>query len=81
MEHRLGGDAGEHPRSPDATLTARAARGEEIVIARSGKPLAKMVAFEHSMAPRMPGSAKGRLVITPTFDVPLPKQLQAEFER
>jgi prevent-host-death family protein len=62
-------------------LVRRAASGEEIVIARSGKPLARMVAFGRSMAPRKPGSAKGRLVITPTFDAPLPKRLLAEFGR
>lgn len=58
-------------------LVRRAASGEEIVIARSGKPLAKLVAFGRSMAPRKPGSAKGRLVIAPTFDAPLPKRLPA----
>jgi len=62
-------------------LVRRAASGEEIIIARSGKPQAKMVAFGRSMAPRKPGSAKGQLVITPTFDAPLPKWLLAEFGR
>ena len=62
-------------------LVRCAASGEEIVIARSGKPLAKMVALVRSMAPRKPGTAKGRLVIAPTFDAPLPKRLLAEFER
>jgi prevent-host-death family protein len=62
-------------------LVRRAASGEEIVIARSGKPQAKMVAFARSMAPRKPGSAKGQMVIHLTFDAPLPKRLLAEFER
>jgi prevent-host-death family protein len=61
-------------------LVRRAASGEEIVIARSGKPLAKMVAFGRLPVPRKPGSAKGRLVIDPTFDAPLPKGILAEFE-
>jgi prevent-host-death family protein len=62
-------------------LVRRAASGEEIVIARSGKPLAKMVTFGRSTAPRKPGSAKGRLVISPSFDAPLSKRLLTEFER
>jgi antitoxin (DNA-binding transcriptional repressor) of toxin-antitoxin stability system len=62
-------------------LVRRVAGGEEIIIARSGKPLVKMVAFGRSLAPRTPGSARGRLVISASFDALLPKRLLTEFER
>jgi prevent-host-death family protein len=50
-------------------LLERAARGEEIVIAKRGKPVVRLVAIEDH-APRRPGLAKGRL--TEAFFEPLP---------
>ncbi len=50
-------------------LLERAARGEEIVIAKRGKPFVRLVAIEDH-APRRPGLAKGRL--TEAFFEPLP---------
>lgn len=49
-------------------LVEKAARGEEIVIARDHKPVAKLVAVERSRVPRTPGSAKGTVWIAPDFD-------------
>lgn len=46
--------------------------GEEIVIARDGRPVAKLVPTGATLGPRMPGSAKGRLKIRRDFDAPLP---------
>jgi prevent-host-death family protein len=46
--------------------------GEEVVIAKAGKPVARIVPFvvdDHS--PRVPGIDKGKLVIKPDFDAPL----------
>jgi mRNA interferase MazF len=37
--------------------------GEEIIIARSGKPVAKLVPFQKPRLDRMPGSAKGKIII------------------
>jgi len=42
--------------------------GEEIVIARAGKPVAKLVAHEPERKPREPGWAKGRIEILEGFD-------------
>jgi prevent-host-death family protein len=53
-------------------LAERAARGEEIVIARNGTPLARLVA----MPERRPiglGWAKGEIEIREDFDDPLPE--------
>ncbi|MSO85430.1 MAG: type II toxin-antitoxin system Phd/YefM family antitoxin [Rhodospirillales bacterium] len=40
-------------------LIARVAKGEEIVLARAGKPVAKIVAFDAASKRRVPGSARG----------------------
>jgi prevent-host-death family protein len=56
-------------------LVGAAAAGEEIIIARSGVPMARLVPLEKP-APRRPGIAKGRL--TDAFFEPLPEdELQA----
>lgn len=51
-------------------LLDRVAAGEEIIIARNGKPVAKLVPV--SREPRRPGRLKGRIRIGPNFDAPLP---------
>ena len=50
-------------------LLERAARGEEIILAKRGKPIARLVPVE-DRDPRRPGLAKGRL--TDAFFEPLP---------
>ena len=60
-------------------LLARAAAGEEIVIAKAGEPMAKLVAYEPSRAPRVPGRLKGQIRIADDFDV-TPEWLVDEFE-
>jgi prevent-host-death family protein len=55
-------------------LLARVLRGEEVVIARAGKPVARLLPFTHeSPAPRKPGMDKGKVIIKPDFDSPLPE--------
>ena len=49
-------------------LVDRAAAGEEIVIARAGKPVAKLVAFAPVRPDRTLGALRGRIVIAPDFD-------------
>lgn len=58
-------------------LVDRVAEGEEILIARSGRPVAKLVRVE--MEPRKPGRLKGRIHMTPDFDDPLPEDIAAAF--
>ena len=48
-------------------LVEKAASGEEIVIARDHKPVAKLVPIRPH-APRVPGSARGQVWIAPDFD-------------
>ncbi len=61
-------------------LVDRAAGGEEIVIAKSGKPLAKLVPMPKVAKPRRPGGWEGQVVIAEDFDAPLPEELLAAFE-
>ena len=64
-----------------SSLLRRVAAGEEIVIAKAGKPIAKIVPFEAPPADRVPGTAKGRLRLSDDFDAPLPDEVLEDFER
>jgi prevent-host-death family protein len=61
-------------------LLARVERGEEIVIARAGKPVAKLVAFDPVAGAPMLGADKGSFVVPEDFNAPLPEDLLAAFE-
>ncbi len=61
-----------------SALVDRAAAGAEIIIAKNGRPLAKLVAFRDH-ARRQPGRGKGKIQIAPNFDAPLPPDLLASF--
>jgi prevent-host-death family protein len=61
-------------------LIDRAAGGEEIILAKSGKPLAKLVPYRPVRPPRQPGGWEGRVRIAEDFDAPLPSEVQAAFE-
>jgi prevent-host-death family protein len=62
-------------------LINRVLKGEEVIISRSGKPVAKLVQYENSPGKRVPGTAKGLFEMTPDFDAPLPDDLLEEFEK
>jgi prevent-host-death family protein len=49
-------------------LVARAAAGEEIVIAKAGHPLARLVAYQERQSPRVPGRLKGKIRLADDFD-------------
>lgn len=60
-------------------LLERVAMGEEVIIARAGKPVAKLVAVA-SEHPRFKlGSAKGEFVVPDDFNDPLPKDIEDLF--
>lgn len=61
-------------------LLARVVAGEEIVIAKAGTPIAKIVPFEQHTATRKPGSAKGKIWVSPDFNAPLPDDVLDAFE-
>ncbi len=62
-------------------LVERAAKGEEIVIARAGRPVARLVPLASAARPRRPGLLKGRIRIGKDFDAPLPEDFLRLFER
>lgn len=68
-------------KSRFATLLEQVRRGEEIIIADSGKPVARLVPVEPSVVARAPGSARGRITISANFDAALPDGLATSFER
>jgi len=60
-------------------LVERAGHGEEIVIAKAGKPIAKLVPLDASRKVKF-GVLKGKLRYPDDFDAPLPDELLALFE-
>ena len=55
-------------------------QGEEIVIAKAGKPAAKLVPIQAKTPVRRPGALKGKMRIAADFDAPLPDDVLASFE-
>jgi prevent-host-death family protein len=64
-----------------SALVEAAARGEEIVIAKAGKPMAKLVPLEQpALKPRVPGQNVLQIsYIAPDFDDPLPEDVLRDF--
>jgi prevent-host-death family protein len=54
-------------------LVARAEAGEEIVVRRGAKPVAKLVGLDEPTEPRAPGALEGRVQIAEDFDVTPPE--------
>ena len=63
-----------------SALVDRAASGQEVVIARGGKPAAKLVRLEEPKRKVVFGVLKGRVKVAADFDAPLPADLVAAFE-
>lgn len=61
-------------------LVDRAANGEEIILFKAGKPMAKLVPFRRTAEPRQPGGWEGRVRISEDFDAPLPGEVPDAFE-
>jgi prevent-host-death family protein len=60
-------------------LVDEVAAGEEIVIARAGKPVARLLPFGPRREPRQPDLLKGKIWIADEFDEPLPEEIMAAF--
>jgi prevent-host-death family protein len=61
-------------------LVERAARGEEIIIAKAGRPLARLVPLAQRTAPRPLGLFADEVRLHDDFDAPLPEDLLQAFE-
>lgn len=60
-------------------LLERVALGEEVIIAKAGKPVAKLVPIDGAPKTRILGSAKGEFVVPDDFNDPLPKEIEDLF--
>jgi prevent-host-death family protein len=56
-------------------LLARVEAGEEVLISRAGKPVARLVAAAPARPKRVPGTWKGKVRIAEDFDAPLPPEV------
>ena len=61
-------------------LLARVEAGEEVVIARNGTPIARLVRYGNSRGVRRFGAMKGRVVVDDMFFEPLPEAELAAWE-
>ena len=61
-------------------LLEAVAKGEEVVIAKGGTPVAKLVPFQAPMPRRQLGTLAGTFVVPDDFDDPLPDDLLDAFE-
>jgi prevent-host-death family protein len=61
----------QEAKSNLSNLIDQAIAGEEVVISKLGKPVAKIVPLEKPTRNRKPGSAKGKLIISDDFDAPV----------
>jgi len=53
--------------------------GEEIVIAKNGEPIVRLLPYERSASKRVLGKLKGKIKVAEDFDAPLPKALLDSF--
>ena len=60
-------------------LLERVAMGEEVIIAKAGKPVAKLVAIKPAVRKIKLGSAKGEFTVPDDFNDPLPKEIEDLF--
>ena len=61
-------------------LVERAEHGEEIIIARSGRPVARLVPLEWQERPRVFGRMRGKIRVADDFDAPLPDEILDQLE-
>ena len=62
-----------------SALVEEAASGKEIIIAKAGKPMARLVPLERKKFDRKPGRLKGLIQMRDNFDDPLPPETAAAF--
>lgn len=62
-------------------LIAEVEQGAEIVIARGGKPVARLLPFESAASVRVLGADRALVRIANDFDAPLDDEMLAEFEK
>lgn len=62
-------------------LVEKAAAGDDVVVSRNGKPVARITRLEGGEKQRIKfGTLKGKIKLSADFDAPLPNEIMAEFE-
>jgi prevent-host-death family protein len=61
-------------------LIQKVAAGEEVIIARGAKPVARLVPIGEVKGKRLPGALKGTLLVGPEFFEPLPESELSRWE-
>lgn len=61
-------------------LVDKAAAGEDVVVSRNGKPLARITRLDAPKRRIRFGVLKGKLTVPEDFDAPLPVEVLAGFE-
>jgi prevent-host-death family protein len=62
-----------------SSLLSEVEAGEEIIIAKAGKPVARLMPLEANKVQRKPGLMKGQIWMSDDFDAPLPPDLLKAF--
>ncbi len=60
-------------------LIEKARLGEEVIVAKAGKPVVRLVPMDAPRKPRQPGSARGMFTMSDDFDDPLPEEMLKAF--
>lgn len=61
-----------------SALIEKVIAGEDVIIGKAGKPVARLVRYERSRQPRQPGALKGKIHISDDFDE-LPEDIADAF--
>ena len=61
-----------------SALIEKVLAGEDVIIGKAGKPVARLIRYENSRQPRRPGVLKGQIKIADDFDI-LPEDLAKAF--
>ena len=62
-----------------SSLLAEVEAGEEIIIAKAGKPVARLIPLQKNDFRRSFGALKGRIHMKDNFDDPLPPEIAKAF--
>ena len=61
-----------------SSLIEKVLAGEDVIIGKAGKPVARLIRYEHSRQPRQPGALKGKIKVADDFDE-LPEYIAKAF--
>jgi prevent-host-death family protein len=61
-----------------SALIEKVLSGQEVIIGKAGKPVARLIRYENNLKPREPGALKGKIKLAEDFDA-LPEDMEAAF--